>query len=621
MTAVKEIAPAVAFLPLPGSDLASLPNRHGSLQLGGDPVKIQISQISPFLTSLDVSLQEAREVTFSMAPLKIPGHGDESSLPEQLIAPAADTMGPPGTWWFPPNAWEAPQELPGYYPECWTPCWTAAPPLMAVPPPPAEQPAAPPGQHLAKHDFAAEETPREAASTEAGTSPPATPLPDSASSNTSEDECSGPIGAMHDLSSQIKMGQELLALLIPEMTEVSNPALALELAPRADSQSVLPLAPEGTTLAPAPGLSESEKVLPPAPEGTALAPPPGLTPPPGLMPPPGLCDSGTSPGLCDPGAPPGLYDSGTPPGLCDQGVLATMEAPLELTLPEVCTAAQSDIYSDAVVECSAAVSQAPSISEQVPTSCLAEQPAEHDNSTKTFVDDDFSAEAEQEAMVLNASAVSEESNLTPLPELQTPTPATIKSCRKGNKAEGRLRAEPKQHRMKAAAAAAEPQQQQTLSAPRNKSRCEPRQSKATIVRLPKHKKDVDTMDADFLSAKKETEEAVAWWQVLLTIGLVTCLLVALVSFRPVCLSAAPATMAPGASHVWAVAPPAGVSLHMQGRSVASLAKSMDIEFARGRAFASNMMSKLKALKQARKARRQHKEMKVPQGRFAASTRR
>jgi len=188
--------------------------------------------------------------------------------------------------------------------------------------------------------------------------------------------------------------------------------------------------------------------------------------------------------------------------------------------------------------------------------------------------------AEEEAVVLKAPVAA------PTPqELKAAALILAKSCRKGNKSQGKGRAEPKQQ-----------------------GRAEPKQQRSKLV-VPVPHKVVGDIDADSI------EDKVVWWQVLLTLGLVTFLLVAFVAIRPARLmsSGAHATslsVAPGISNALTTVVPAGACVHMRNQLVSSLAKTMDVEFARADAVASFMKSKISDVRRARKIRREQKNEKA-----------
>lgn len=557
----KEVVQAAPFLPF-----LSEPRDQ--------PVKIQVSQLSHLLAPLSLSHEQAQEVTLLTMPSKIPGHGKtklqealesaKKSLPAApaVVGPQFGTgaMGPPGTFWY---ALESGWAAPAVWPSCWPEYWQmgqAAPPYWD-----ASWTGAAALEPLFSKGFPDPSSAGDAACNAGESTPASTEV-----GGSSEDESSSPSSSVDSDGAGAAMGREILALL--SFDETNQPAGAEE----------MPGAPPG--LLPPPGLVHHE-----SPNSKRTLTPPSPGPPPGLAPPPGLHEPAFQ-------TPPGVQEAivEPPPGL--------------LPLPESTSQA---INATNVIQCldflEAAIEQEAAEPETLEHSLQAK--AEEAAVEQTAVE-------EKEPLVLEPEAAEEESAeeeaVAPKASVAAPTPQELKaaalilakSCRKGNKSQGKGRTEPKQQRNKPALTVPDVQPSQPKDIP--KARAAPRhacaQSHVTVVPVP-HKVVVD-IDANSI------EDKVVWWQVLLTLGLVTFLLVAFVAIRPARLMSSGAhaslSVAPGISNALATVVPAGASLHMRDQLVSSLAKTMDVEFARANAVASFLKSKISDVRRARKIRREKK---------------
>jgi len=506
-----------------------------------EPVKIQSSQLSTFITSMAAAEMGPahldhllEEVNISMPPAKIAGH-EETAKPHQAtcLYEPVDGLLPvafegfdhwSGMWWPTQDnfeadwvaGWVASQcaGVMGCWPECHDNLWQMPcepppslpqTPQMPPPPPPLEDPPLPNKklEHGSSVEYSGESTEAE----------------DMTSGSASEDESLSDNGFNNVDFDGEKAGMELLAILNGNSQE-QQPDDVWELA------AARILERFGSSEEAADVGGQSVDVMRP------LTPPPGLpTPPPGLCrprpitPPPGLS------GLCSPRSitpPPGLS------GFCSAASLAETSG------------SEADV------------------SRQVSSADVSGSESDH-----FTPQDESSPTSGQDAAALS---------------LQQP------ACRKLNK----LR-----------------QQRTPGSAKAKKVRASPMQP-CTEAQCPDQ---VMAVDASIMEEHASDESPqIVWWHMLLLASLVlVAVAIAVLVVGPMCFneisaheSSASVAVTPGSSHAWAAAVPGAAS--MKNQNIASLAKSMNIQIARGHAVASHVTTKVKEMKAVFKKARKNKKI-------------
>jgi hypothetical protein len=120
--------------------------------------------------------------------------------------------------------------------------------------------------------------------------------------------------------------------------------------------------------------------------------------------------------------------------------------------------------------------------------------------------------------------------------------------------------------------------------------------------------EVDEMEVLKRNAAGYFSHGVIWRCVLMALGLLAFLVAVKVDHV---FAVKPTSTVAAGSHAWVAASPASFG-HMGSRQIASLTKSMDVEFARAHAVASHLRTKVKDMERARKEqkkkRREYKKM-------------
>lgn len=607
--------------------------------LSGEPVKVQASHLSEFLTVPGAMLQKVQQVDISMSPskLRVPSHWQ--SMQEPMIPITA----PPGMW-FPPfasaalepcfNLWPevdpwiqqmmtdqamTEQMIEPYFP--WIeqvepqemylgtpPFWNHGGPLAAPPPHlPAtadlllanavDECTTAPGLGCTTAPVADQKEPGIAES-----STESTGLSEAGETSTGEDEWSNlePGSPINDSAQKDDNVPEDAAGSSLNGAEVGRMILSL-------LNSVASDAPDtnaGTVY-----------------DGSLDAPP-GLPLPSGLPTPTGSYTSEANDTLAP------------PPGLM---LLEAFNKP-----PASQTSGSDADVSDGEIECSASANlqQLDASDNNVPflASSTAQQPAIH-FSASSIAEQPAAAPCVAEGRAIPFT--SDMKTVSP-PAMQIMDPAPQNTTEAFEVVTRRKCNKPRQQRAKSAAvlsvaadeplpahhkkvSVAVPSPQQAVPASRKKGRVEPKQPRTTPPSSQGSRSArtsaaalLDEFEglADTTTVEESNGFCSRWVRWLLPVLVLAATFFLLVDLRqdsiPVDPSlayeiSASAMAVPGASHAWVTAVPASASAHMWGQHIASLAKSMDIEFARASAVASSLMSKVAEVQWAVRASRQEKE--------------
>jgi len=601
----------------------------------GEPVKIQASELSDFLTSSPSNTQSKVDVSMEPAKLRLPWQ----TAPKPATPPAPETLpapdfeknwipsqeaigAPPGVWQSTPEttateamgappgmmltpmermnmayakqeAWlaEAMQNY-GFWPdtsqhpwwgqqamhEAWTSnCFLDPSAMLPVPPPPAFNPtiewaASPPADECAQARYSSGE------STELSG-----PGEFSRGFSISDDEWSSgkdtgnnsPDGS----SDGVKFGRMLLSLLNSETSDAPGPNPVNECETEETCGAV------------------SQEEADPMPKGVP-APPPGLSLPADFP----TCISAT------------LEMVEPPPGL-------TLSAPIEE--PQSNSGSDADV-SDAEAPESPCTPPGPSVPESFAcappkpaedvTSHTAHQPMTARRAAEAFCPPPIQVPKKTELPIRTALPVQRKVNKPRQQRVKAPAPPA------------EVAPEPSLALQKKAADAApapEPEQAKPFS-PKNKARVGAKQPRAFSAALVTEVAEASKDDFAMLDKKMTVRSSIVPWflvpwflallALVFTMALLCCIGQWLDSGTAVGMDKSlandqqSAMVTPGASHAWAATTvPALASAHVHSQTIASLAKRMDVEFARANAVASYLKSKLNEVRIALRAQRQDKE--------------